>query len=54
MAAILADDIFKFSFLNKNDRISIQMSLTFVPLSPIDDTAALVQVMAWRGSGGKP
>ena len=53
MAAILADDIFKCIFLSENDRISIKISLTFVPRSPIDNKAALVQVMAWRRIGDK-
>ena len=34
MAAILADDIFKYIFLNENDGIPIQISLKFVPRSP--------------------
>ena len=51
MADILADDILKCIFLNENDRIPIQISLTFVLRSPIDNTAALVQVMAWRRTG---
>ena len=38
----LADDIFKWIFLNENDRISIQVSLKFVPGSPIDNNPALV------------
>ena len=42
MAANLADDIFKCIFLNENDRISIQISLKFVPRSPIDNKPALV------------
>ena len=46
MAAILADDIFKCIFLNENFRISIQISLKFVPKGPIDNKSALVQVMA--------
>ena len=54
MAAILADDIFKSIFLNENDLISIQISLKLVPRSPIDNKAALVQVMAWRLTGDKP
>ena len=48
MADLLADDIFKCIFVNKNDRILFQISLTFVPMSPIDNKPALVQVMAWR------
>ena len=54
MAAILADDNFKCIFLNENDRIPIQISLKFVPRSPIDSKPALVYVMAWRLSGDKP
>ena len=54
MAAILADDILKCIFLNENDRIPIQISLIFVLRSPIDNTAALVHVMAWRRIGDKP
>ena len=54
MAAILADDIFKCIFLNENDIIPIQISLKFVPRSPIDNKPALVQVMAWRRIGDKP
>ena len=45
MAAILADDIFKCIFLNENDRITFQISLKFVPWSPIDNKPALGQVM---------
>ena len=48
MAAILADDIFKCTLLNENDWIPIQISLKFVPMSPIDNKPALVQVMACR------
>ena len=54
MAAILADNIFKCIFLNENDRIVISISLKFVPRSPIDNKAALVQVMAWHWTGDKP
>ena len=42
MDAILADDIFKWIFLNENGRIPIQISLKFVPTSPIDNKPALV------------
>ena len=54
MAANLADDIFKCIFLNENYRITIQISLKFVPMSQVDNTPALVQVMAWRQTGDKP
>ena len=42
MAAILADDVFKWIFLNENDRIPIQIALNFVPDGPIDDNPTLV------------
>ena len=54
MAAILVDDNFKCIFLNENDVILIQISLKFVPRSPVDNKPALVQVMAWRQTGDKP
>ena len=54
MAAILADDIFKCIFLNENVRISIKISLKFLPNGPIDNKLALVQVMAWHHAGDKP
>ena len=54
MAAILADYIFRCIFLNENDRIPIQISLKFVPLSLIHNKAASLQAMAWRWTGDKP
>ena len=54
MAAILADDIYKFIFLNENDSIPIQISLKFVARCSIDNKPALVQVMAWHWTGDKP
>ena len=42
MASILADDIFKWIFLNENDRILIQISLKFVHGGPIDYDPDLV------------
>ena len=48
MAAILQDDIFKCIFLKENVRISIKIPLKFVPKGPINNFAALVQIMAWR------
>ena len=48
-----ADDTFKRLFLNENDRISIKISLKFVPKGPINNNPALVQIMAWRRSGDK-
>ena len=54
MATILADDIFKGIFLNETDEIPIQISLTLVPRSPIDNKSTFVQVMAWHRTGNKP
>ena len=53
MAAIVADDNFKHIFMNENDKIPIRISMKFIPSSPIDNKPALVQVMAWRRTGGK-
>ena len=49
-----ADDAFKRIFLNENARISIKVSLKFVPKVPIHNIPALVQIMAWRRPGDKP
>ena len=49
-----ADDTFKRIFLNENIRVSIEISLKFVPKGPINNIPALVQIMAWRRSGDKP
>ena len=49
-----ADDTFKRIFLNENVRISIKISLKFVPKGPISNIPELVQIMAWRRSGDKP
>ena len=49
-----ADDTLKAIFLNENIRISIKISLKFVPKVPINNIAALVQIMAWRRPGDKP
>ena len=54
MTANLAVDIFKSIFLKENDIISIQILLKFVTRTPIDNTPALVQVMAGRQTGEKP
>ena len=54
MGAILADDIFKRIFLNDNVRISIEISLKFVPKGSINNKPGLVQVMAWCCTGNKP
>ena len=50
----IADDTFKCIFLNKNVRISIKISLKFVPMVSINNIPALVQIIAWRGQGDKP
>ena len=49
-----ADDTFKRIFLKENVRISIKISLKFVPKGPIDNIPALFQMMAWRRPGDKP
>ena len=49
-----ADDTFKHIFLNENVRISIKISLKFVPKGPFNNKSALVQIMAWRRPGDKP
>ena len=49
-----ADDTFKCIFLNEDVRISIKISLKFVPKGPINNIPALVQIMAWCGPGDKP
>ena len=48
------DDIFKCIFLNENARISIEVSLKFVPRDPIDNKSSLVKVMACRLLGATP
>ena len=49
-----AEDIFKRIFMNKNVRISINISLKFVPKGLINNIPALVQIMAWCRPGDKP
>ena len=49
-----ADDIFTCNFFNENCCILIKFSLKYVRKGPIDNNAALVQIMAWRRSGDKP
>ena len=48
------DDTFKCIPLNANLTISIKISLKFVPKGPLNNTPALVQIMAWRRPGDKP
>ena len=45
---------FKFKFVNENVLFSIINSPMFVPKGPINNIAALLQLMAWRQSGDKP
>ena len=54
MAAILADGLFKYIFMNEKVCILIRTSVKFVPKVPIDNKSMLVQVMAWRRIGDKP
>ena len=49
-----ADDTFKRIFMNENVRISINISLKFVPKGLINNIPTLVQIMAWRLLGDKP
>ena len=49
-----ADDIFKCIFLNEDKRMSFNISLKFVPKDPVNNIAALVQIMAWCHPGDKP
>ena len=54
MAAILSFDIFKCIFFNEEIRISLKISLRFVPEGSIDYKSAMVQVMAWCRTDDKP
>ena len=49
-----ADDIFKCICLNENVWNPIKISLKFVPMGPINNIPAMVQIMAWRRPGDKP
>ena len=49
-----ADDISKYIFLYENARISLKISLKFVPNVRINNIPALAQIMAWRRPGDKP
>ena len=46
-------DIFKCIFLNENVKISIKISLKFVPKGPVNYITALNQIMAWCRPGDK-
>ena len=54
MAAVFTDDTFKHIFMNENVRISINISLKFVPKGLINNIPALVQIMAWGRPDDKP
>ena len=48
------DDVLKRIFLNENDCILIRISLKPVSKGQINNTPALVQIMAWRRTGDEP
>ena len=52
--ALRRDGIKWSIFMNENCCILIEMSLKIVPNGPIKNIPALVQIMPWRRSGGKP
>ena len=54
MAAILTDNIFKYIFLNENDRNPRLISLKFVSGNTSDNKPALDPVMALRRICDKP
>ena len=49
-----AEDTLKRILTNEHVFIAIRISLKRVPMGPIDNKAALIQVMAWRRTGDKP
>ena len=51
-----ADDIFIYIIFSWNEIvwIPIRISLKFVPMCPINNIPALVQIMAWRRPGDRP
>ena len=53
MAAVPQTALSNAFFLNENVRISIKMSLKFVPKRTINNNPAFIQIMAWRRSGDK-
>ena len=54
MAAVSQTTLSNAFFWNENVRISIKISLKFVPKGPINNIPALVQKMAWCRPGDKP
>ena len=49
-----ADNIFHCIFYNETVRLSLNISLKFVPKVSIDNILALVQIIAWCRPGEKP
>ena len=49
-----ADGISKCIFMNERFCMLNQISLIFVPKGPVDNTPALVPVMAWHRTGDRP
>ena len=49
-----ADHIFKYIFWNENLRILLKISLEFVPKFRVNNSSALVQIMAWHRLSVKP
>ena len=45
---------FEMHFVNDNAWILLKISLQFAPYDRINNTPALVQIMAWRRTGDKP
>ena len=54
MTTILVEEILKCIFVNEKFRILIRISPKFIPMGPIGNKSALVQVMAWSRTGDKP
>ena len=46
--------MFQCIFLIENFLILNEISLKYVPYGPVDNMAALVQIMAWRRTGDRP
>ena len=51
---LFADDIFKCIFMNDDIWISIKIPLKFIHKGLINNSPALVQILAWRRPGDKP
>ena len=48
------NDFLNYIFVNDNRFILIGITLAVVPMGPMNDTQALIQIMAWRRLGDKP